>query len=181
MSNFSSELDKITEEYYNIVYAYCLSRMRNVDEAMEITQTVFLSLCKNYKNGKINNAERWLMKTAQNQVAQYLRDKYKKQSMYISEEIDDERINASYNPFEEISEEEIENILNCVIDSLTTEEHYLYESYYGKNKVDKKVLADTLKISEPTLRKRLSRLKSKIIAGIKGLLYCFIIIGFLFK
>lgn len=172
MNYYVSELNTLTKKYYDNIYTYCCRRINDADDAFEITQTVFLSLCKNYEKGDIVDVERWLMQAAKNQVSQYYRDKYKNSNMLVCEELEDNRITASYDFFENIIDEEFEKIIKIVMDSLSDEERRLYDSVYGENKIDYNAISNDLNISQATLRKRISRLKKKIKIKIKNILYC---------
>lgn len=58
-SGDTEALNELILKYYNDIYSYCYRRLCNKENAQDITQDVFLSFCRNFKNyterGKCKN------------------------------------------------------------------------------------------------------------------------------
>ena len=167
----NKKLDEITQKYYLDIYKYCLRRTNNEHDALDITQNVFMILLEKYDNEEILDVKRWLMAVAKKQVERYFRDMYKTRSLIIDNELEEDIQTASYNPFEEISEQELEQMILEVNSSLDEQELILYEAVFVKM-IDYPNLAEQLNISQPALRQRVSRLKKKIKDMIQIMLNC---------
>ncbi len=167
----NNELDKMTERYYDEIYKYCSRRTNNEQDALDITQIVFTILIEHYGKEEINNVKHWLLVVAKNQVNQYYRDTYQNRRYIVDNELEENLQTASYNPFEEISEQELEKMKKVIERSLDKHEQELYQAAFIEKK-DYGDVAEQLNISQPTLRKRISRLKIKIKDMIKKTLYC---------
>lgn len=165
------KLDEITQKYYLTVYKYCLRRTKNMHDALDITQNVFMILLEKYDNEEILDVERWLMAVAKKRVDRYFRDMYKTRSVLIDNELEENIQTASYNPFDDYTEEELEQMIVDINSSLDEQEQKLYEAAFVK-KVDYTEIAAQLNISPPALRKRISRLKKKIKDMIQLILNC---------
>ena len=167
----NEKLNEITEKYYLTIYKYCLRRTNNEHDALDITQNVFMILLEKYDNEEILDVKRWLMAVAKKRVERYFRDMYKTRSMFIDDELEEDIQSASYNPFEEFSEEEFEKMIVDINSSLDEQEQKLYEAAFVK-KVDYSEIASQLNISATALRQRISRLKKKIKEMIQMMLNC---------
>ena len=167
----NEKLDEITQKYYLTIYKYCLRRTKNMHDALDITQNVFMILLEKYDNEEILDVERWLMAVAKKRVDRYFRDMYKTRSVLIDNELEENIQTASYNPFDDYTEEELEQMIVDINSSLDEQEQKLYEAAFVK-KVDYTEIATQLNISPPALRKRISRLKKKIKDMIQLILNC---------
>lgn len=170
MDNLKNNLEIITRQYYDEIFAYCRRHLKNEDDAYDITQTVFMALCGQYTSIKPDSVRKWLYSVAKNNVSDFYRDKQKYNDHFADTEISDDKIGRYDDPFDSISDSEIESIKSDVITKLNESERELYCDVYEKN-TDYNTLAKKYSIPESTLRKRVSRMKIRIIGIIRALLY----------
>ncbi|MGI6744083.1 MAG: RNA polymerase sigma factor [Eubacteriales bacterium] len=169
MEKESLTLDEITELYYDEIFNYCRLHVSNDHDAYDITQSVFLSLCKCFSKINLNNVRQWLYNAAHNIVVDYYRNKKKEAENRISTDIFDESLDIYLDFTDEISGIELNEYINKVISKLTPDEEELYNDIWVCNKSYKAVSRKN-NISEAALRKRISRLAYKLRKLIKSIL-----------
>lgn len=146
--------EMIIDKFYNDVYNFCLSRLKNTHAAEDCTQEVFLMLFR--KRGKLDFSEKfrsWLYSSADKICKNYM-----KKNKNITVDIDDYAEVIADNSVDDISiSEEIYSILDKEDADLLLE--YI-ESDFGQ----RKLIAERLGISLKALYGRMDRLRQKVIS-----------------
>lgn len=147
------------ESYFEYVYAYCRSRLRDKDEAMDCTQEVFLTLWRKLKAREFTlggNPKGWLFATADRISMRYnsLKSRYIKNELL--HEIPEKFI--VYKPFEDVNES-ID--INEALDTLSKDDRKLILDYYAYGKSTSE-LAIEFNVSVETIQRRLSRARDRL-------------------
>lgn len=145
--------EMIINKFYDDIYNFCFSRLKNTHSAEECTQEVFLILFQ--KRGKLDFSEKfrsWLYNTANRICKNYI-----KKNKNITVDIDDYAETIPDNSLTETSlAKELYEILSKEDANLLLE--YI-ESEYGQ----RKQLAKRLGITTKALYGRVDRIRQKVI------------------
>jgi len=148
----------LIEKYYNEIYVYIYKKLFNKDEAMDITQDIFISMLKsiNRFDSKKSAFRTWLYRIAYNKTVDYFR-RIKKFNLdiekieLISEDIFTKLIEDS---------DQIERI-RIYVESLSTNSQMIFKfKFYDE--LTFKEIAGELGCSESTIKTKYYRLISKI-------------------
>ena len=164
MNAIARQLEIITEQYYDEIYKYCRRRVDADDAAYDITQNVFLALSERFTSIDKIKVRKWLYETAKNKIADYYRELQKKKDMMTDipvQELDEEQYPLAYDPFNHMDDEEIEKTAKSIVKNLDARDKELYLDRFVK-RMGYSELAKKHGISEQNMRKRVSRLHSKI-------------------
>lgn len=158
-------VDKAVLDYYSDIYCFCLSYLKNEEDAQDITQDVFLLLGEKAKELEDINIRAWLYSTAKNKIMEAYREKVVRSKHISIEEnghtIADPKSLDFLDVSDEVSDETILSAKDRLLLKLTPQERALYESIYEKKRGRREV-AQELKISERALNMRILRLRRKI-------------------
>lgn len=168
--------EKIAKQYYNKVFSFCFSMAKsNYDDAMEITQEVFLLFAKKAKDLEDDKIEHWLIAVAKKKGLEYFR-RIKKEASIIA--IEDsfrsaDEVFSTITRFYSYSDAEVKLTLDAILKMLTEEEYQLFVKKFIEKKTQAEI-AKELNISISTVSTRTLRLRNKIEK--LGFL-CFTIVG----
>lgn len=161
--------EEIAEAYYDDVYRFCFSRIQNEEEASEVTQDVFLLFqekCDELNDDKIRA---WLYSVANNKLKEKSREIAEREKRLIfgitSGLKSEDELTYEMEYEENITDEEIDEKKSEIISSLSEKELELFMYVYSKHMKYSR-LAETLGVSEASLRTRVSRLNAKIKAKV---------------
>ena len=177
MNDNARQLDILTEQHYDEIYKYCRRRVDTDDAAFDITQNVFLAFSERYFTIDATKIRKWLYETAKHKVADHYRELQKKKDLITDtpiQNLDAEQHNLSYDPFNHMDEEEIEEIAKSIVKNLEPVDKELFLDRFVKGKGYPK-LAEKYNTSEQNIRKRVSRLHKKIKTIVHGFLEMLII------
>lgn len=156
---------EVARLYYDDIYHYCLSRLRNEDNAAEVTQDVFLLFQEKYDGLDDSYIRAWLYKVAGNKIKEKFREIARREKELIfgtrfgtTPSAD---ILLEIEEGNRVTAEELEEKRKSVIESLNEKELELFEMFYTKH-MEYKELAKALNISEGAVRTRVHRLNVKI-------------------
>lgn len=152
-------IDDIVDEYYSEIYYYCARKVKNTNDAYDITQEVFYALISNHDNINSDSIRGWLYSTAKKQVAYYIRNNIR-QRKNESPLSDNESVTI-LSPLEDLSDEEIYDIKDKILSELSEEELQLYKDCYVK-KMSYDKLSHKYGTTKDAMYKRISRLKALI-------------------
>ncbi len=161
--------EEIAETYYDDVYRFCFSRIQNEEEASEVTQDVFLLFqekCDELNDDKIRA---WLFSVANNKIKEKSREIAEREkrlifgNIYSLKSEDEQTYELECDNI--LTDEEIEKMKSEIISSLNEKELELFMYVYSKHMKYAR-LAETLGVSEASLRTRVSRLNAKIKAKV---------------
>lgn len=168
--------EEIAKQYYEKIFSYSLSISKNnYDDALEITQEVFLVFSKKANELTDDNIEHWLMAVAKKKALEYYR-RVKKESMVISLEdsfTSVDEILSAFTKFYSYSDSEIKMTIEAVLKMLTEKEYDLFVKKFVENKTQAEI-AEELGISISNVSSRTARLRNKIE---KLGFFCFTFVG----
>ncbi len=158
-----SKLNSIAGQYYDDIYRFCLYRLKNSDDAKDITQEVFL-LFKEKENELIDNHIRsWLFSVAERKIKEeYKRRKRDSHITYLDELVPyNDEILTEFEEIDFISDEEIEATKAEILSKLSPDEQLLFKFIY-QEKLKYNEIARLLGVSEKTINVRAFRMRLKI-------------------
>lgn len=146
------ELDEIVKEYYNKIYNFCYSQLKDIHAAKDCTQETFYIFLK--KRASLYNSDRissWIYNTAEKVIMKYK----KKHSLFISiENIDNDVLDKTYH-FDKDLIDEIYSILS-------KEEADLLIRYFNADHGERNKISDELGITLIALYKKVARIRKKL-------------------
>ncbi len=149
--------EDLLNKYHRKIFLYCYNILRNIHDAEDATQEVFMKAFRSSSKNKITNSNAWLYKIAYNHCLNRL--KRKSIVTFIpfkeSDKISDGYIEG--NDFE----------LDFILSKLNPKERSLIVLRIIEDK-DFTEIASILGISQQTARKRFERVKEKIQKIIEG-------------
>lgn len=181
------QISKIIEMYYEDIHNYCHARTHDKHIADDLTQDTFLLLINKASTLVDDNIRSWLYSTATNKIKQHyekksIRAKHEQDEIYLS------LIRYDFDNFsldfeleaDEYTLEQIEDIKDTILDSLSAEDKKLYIEIYVNRKQHKEI-ARELGITPKAANVRAFRLKQKILKLTKGILGAMIIVFTLYE
>ena len=163
----SKAFENIVKDTQNYIYYYCLSLLKNEDEASEAVQDIYIILFK-----KLDSVEKpeaflgWLKVVSANYCKNKLLRKHK--SLSLDEEISDygDLNTTQITPEKCIETDEICNIVNSAVDSLPDFQKECVLMYYYYQ-MDISQIAASLGIKEGTVKSRLFNARKSIKAELE--------------
>lgn len=159
--------DKIANIYYDDVYSYCFSKLKDKYVAEDITQDAFLVF--QLKTDKLvdDHIIAWLINTASNLIKAYFREN----SRFIREELKESHLSVNdiiecmerENP---ITPEELDDQIQQILNALNEKERVFFTKRYIEHKTQKEIAAE-MNMSENATKVYYSRLRVKIIEEAK--------------
>lgn len=141
-------LRNATEKYFHTVYRLALSRTKNVSDAEDVTQEVFLKLIKNNKPFESDeHLKAWLIRVTINCSISILKSSFRKKTLPLTEEI----------PFKTKEESDV---YYAVAELPLKYRTVIHLFYYEDLPIAK--IAEILKTKEPTIKTRLLRARKML-------------------
>ncbi len=168
--------EEISKIYYDKILRYSMSISKNnYEDALEITQEVFLVFSKKQKNLKDDDIEHWLLSVAKKKSLEYYRRiKNDQMVMHLEDSFTSpEEVLSTISKYYSISDADIRMTLEAITKMLTEDEYTLYVKKFIENKSQKEI-AEEMGISISTVSTRVSRLRNKIE---KLGFFCFTLVG----
>jgi len=163
--NPKTELEKVSEEYYMLIYKYCRKKLQtNVEDIDDVTNDIFVLFCEKWNSLHKENIRAWLHRAADNIIKKF-HDKNKRRHRefeYI-DDLDDFTVNSlAYNQdFENISDKNINTYRNEILNELSDKERELFEMVFTE-RLSYGEISEQLMISKDNLKNRVYRLRQKI-------------------
>lgn len=168
--------EEISKIYYNKVFRYCMAISKNkYDDALEITQEVFLVFAKKKNELEDDQIDHWLLAVAKKKALEYFH-RVKNDEMVIS--IEDsfkspDEIFSTMTKFYSYSDADTKMTIDAILKLLTKSEYELFVKKFIENKSQAEI-AEELGISVTNVSSRTLRLKNKIE---KMGFFCFTFVG----
>ena len=165
-NNQKAELEKVSEEYYMLIYKYCRKKLQtNEAHAYDATNDVFVLLCEKWDSfHNKDNIRAWLHRAADNIIKKFhsKNKKIHRELKYI-DDLDDFTANSlSYEQdFENISEDNIEVYRDEILNELNDRERELFDIVFTE-RLPYNEICNELSITKENLKKQLYRLRQKI-------------------
>lgn len=158
--------ESLFRKYYQRLYAYSLSILRNEDNAEEVVQQLFYTIWLNKKEMNIRGSVKsYLYQSTFNQSLQQIRqqtmlDKYQKT-------LNDRPEAYSFsNPHNEMEYQELNNVINSIISKQPERRRTIYKMH--KEKMLKyKEIAEELSLSVKTVEAEMTKMYKDLRLGIE--------------
>lgn len=168
--------EEIAKSYYEKVFSYCIAISNgNHQDALDITQEVFLVFSKKINELNDENIEHWLLAVAKKKAYEYFRH-LKKYEVVVS--IEDsfksvDEIFSTLTKFYSYSDADIKLTVEAILKTLTQDEYELFVKKFYEKKTQAQI-AEEMGISVSNVSTKTARLRSKIE---KLGFFCFTFIG----
>lgn len=144
------EFSKVYKKYKDEVYNYVFWRVYNEEDALDITQEIFMKVYRGLPEFKGKSSiKTWIFAIARNTVINYL-----KRNRYKEEDI--ENYVLSYNPDRDVH---MKVLVLKAMERLSDEQREVIKLYFFDG-FSYKEIAELLQISVGTVKSRLSRAKA---------------------
>lgn len=158
--------DEIAKLYYEDVYYLCLVRLRNEENASDVTQEVFLCFQEHCDILEDTYIKSWLYSVANKKIKEQFRKIAKKEKEILLGNKADVFTSSAEMIYEMeidnlITDEEIEKKKDSIIESLNKKELELFEMLYIK-RLEYDEIARSLEISSNAAKARAFRLNNKL-------------------
>lgn len=156
--------EEISKIYYGKIFRYCMSISKsNYEDALEITQEVFLIFSKKRKMLDDDRIEHWLFAVAKKKAYEYFR-RTKNDDMVIS--LEDsfnsvEEVLSTITRYYSVSDADIRMTIEAIMKMLTQEEYDLFVKKFIEKKTHDQISKE-MDVSVSNVSTRLARLRSKI-------------------
>jgi RNA polymerase sigma-70 factor (ECF subfamily) len=157
--------EQIWREHEAYIRKFCEYKLQSQKDLVDdCVSEVFLSLLKALKNNtEINYPKAWLTKVANNKITDIYRNKEKQVEREVA--LNEETLSGSYYDtynFQEVTDEQIEQIKETILNELDETDRRLIENYYIK-KMKVKEMASLYNLSESSVKVKLFRARKTII------------------
>lgn len=156
--------NELAIKYYKDIYSFCCSKLKNTEDAGDVTQAVFLLLQERLEELEPTHIRSWLYCVADKKILEAYRERMKKSNLIPlrSDDRDDsDSLCREFDDYEYIGEDEIEKAKSKILSRLNPKEKELFLKIYEERKKFS-VISQELNISEPAARVRACRLRAKI-------------------
>ncbi len=137
MVDEKSTFGELVENYQEKVFRVALSMLGDKDEALDITQEVFVKAFKSYKDFRFNaSAETWLIKITINKVRDYLRKEKLRRLLFLKPgNISTNQINmiadSNQSPQENFKDKQLRASLRAFQNGLKGREREVFALRFG--------------------------------------------------
>ena len=157
-----------TERYYKEIYCYCRRHVTSEDTAYELTQTVFLRFCEQYRTVERKTVRAWLYRVAKNVCADHYRAEYRTQEWSSGVPVE-ECEDALAKTDAALEHMEFCDAMAELLGKLTDAERQLFFDRYQRG-LSYDAIAEQNGITPTAVRKRCSRMHKKLVKYGKQLL-----------
>lgn len=157
---------ELVENYQKKVFQVAVSMLGNKDEALDITQDVFVKAFRSYKKFRFNaSPETWLIKITINRVRDYLRKEKLRRLLFLRPgNISDNQINtmadSDQSSQEILKEKQLQTHLRAFQDGLKGREKEVFSLRFG-NEYTIKEISELIGISQSSVKTYLYRALDK--------------------
>lgn len=151
--------DRIANKYYNDIYRFCASKLKNADAA-DVTQDVFLLFQEKCPYLDDVNISAWLLSVASKKIYEKYRNDKKELTLKERLEIFDDVITTVEETCQ-VTEEEVLKAKDEVLSGLSEKEKRLYEMIYTQRRKYADI-ARELETTEKAISMKAFRLNKKI-------------------
>jgi len=155
--------ERVYEEYKDMVYNYVFWKVKNEEDALDLTQDIFFKVYKGLRNFREESSlKTWVMKIAVNHVKDFYRKKFRRDSEYF-EDFNEEDEEDSKIPEIFVEEDEIHDrsLVERALERLKDWEREIIVLYYMEGfQYDE--IAGILGIPMGTVKSRLNSAKKSL-------------------
>ncbi|MBQ8182668.1 MAG: sigma-70 family RNA polymerase sigma factor [Clostridia bacterium] len=156
--------EEISKTYYRKIFDFCFSHANNnYNDAVDITQEVFLVFSKKLNVLEDIEIEHWLYSVAKKKTLEYYRRVRNDEIVTSLEDsfTSPDEILSTISRYYSVSDADIKMTLEAITKLLTKNEYELYIKKFVENKSQAEI-ANELNISVSSVSTRTARLRSKI-------------------
>lgn len=154
--------DEVLDEYYRYIFKFVVKQVKNIDDAKDLTQGIFLKAYNNYKkfNPKKSNVKTWLFAIANNHIINFWRSSYvKRMSQY---EFDFDQLKSDEDVLEAVVQDENAGLLLAImVKELNARNLRMMNLYFFSN-LSPKEIAEVLNMKSKTVSNVVSLSISKL-------------------
>lgn len=165
------EMDKICEEHYSYILKLCRSRLKNKEDAEDVTQETFLLFSERAHIIEDRYIKTWLATVAVNKIKNIYAKRHKERERLL--EYDDEMVNLEEKAStlqSDIATLYAEKYIDETYNRLTDKEKVLFDMVADGMKKEGEI-AEELGIGDHACYMRKNRLKTKVTDIIRELLF----------
>ena len=157
---------ELVENYQKKVFQVAIGMLGNKEEALDITQDVFVKAFRSYKKFRFNaSPETWLIRITINRVRDYLRkEKLRRLLFFLPRNISDNQINtmadSGQSPHTMLKEKQLQAHVRAFQDVLKGREKEVFSLRFG-NEYTIKEIAEFTGISQSSVKTYLYRALDK--------------------
>ena len=157
---------ELVENYQKKVFQVAIGMLGNKDEALDITQDVFVKAFRSYKKFRFNaSPETWLIRITINRVKDYLRkEKLRRLLFFRSGSMSDNQINAmadsDKSPQEIVKEKQLQVHVMAFQDGLKGREREVFSLRFGNDYTIKEI-SELIGVSQSSVKTYLYRALDK--------------------
>ncbi len=157
-------LEEITNQFYNKIYTFCMAKSgNNPDDAMDITQEVFMVLTQKKNELEDTNIKQWLLEVARHKSQEHYRQlrKHQRVSSFEDTFTSADEVFSTITKLHSYSDADIKMTIDAILQTLTEKEYELYVKKFVENKTREEI-AEEMGISVSNVSTRIARLRKKI-------------------
>lgn len=150
---WSSCIDELYQRYSHLVFGVCLKYVKQIENAEDITLTLFTSLTQKLLQHQVQHFKSWIYVSARNSSLMFLRANKKSEELMQDDHLFDE---SEFLLEEKHQKDELLDNLSAVFDELKEEQKMCIQLFY----LEKKSYEEVAQITHYTLKEVKSHLQN---------------------
>ena len=150
---WSSCIDELYQRYSHLVFGVCLKYVKQIENAEDITLTLFTSLTQKLLQHQVQHFKSWIYVSARNSSLMFLRANKKSEELMQDDHLFDE---SEFLLAEKHQKDELLDNLSAVFDELKEEQKMCIQLFY----LEKKSYEEVAQITHYTLKEVKSHLQN---------------------
>ena len=150
---WSSCIDELYQRYSHLVFGVCLKYVKQIENAEDITLTLFTSLTQKLLQHQVQHFKSWIYVSARNSSLMFLRANKKSEELRQDDHLFDE---SEFLLEEKHQKDELLDNLSAVFDELKEEQKLCIQLFY----LEKKSYEEVAQLTHYTLKEVKSHLQN---------------------
>jgi RNA polymerase sigma factor (sigma-70 family) len=150
---WSSCIDELYQRYSHLVFGVCLKYVKQIENAEDITLTLFTSLTQKLLQHQVQHFKSWIYVSARNSSLMFLRANKKSEELMQDDHLFDE---SEFLLEEKHQKDELLDNLSAVFDELKEEQKMCIQLFY----LEKKSYEEVAQLTHYTLKEVKSHLQN---------------------
>jgi RNA polymerase sigma-70 factor (ECF subfamily) len=150
---WSSCIDELYQRYSHLVFGVCLKYVKQIENAEDITLTLFTSLTQKLLQHQVQHFKSWIYVSARNSSLMFLRANKKSEELMQDDHLFDE---SEFLLEEKHQKDELLDNLSAVFDELKAEQKMCIQLFY----LEKKSYEEVAQLTHYTLKEVKSHLQN---------------------
>ncbi|MFZ9613160.1 MAG: RNA polymerase sigma factor [Crocinitomicaceae bacterium] len=150
---WSSCIDELYQRYSHLVFGVCLKYVKQIENAEDITLTLFTSLTQKLLQHQVQHFKSWIYVSARNSSLMFLRANKKSEELMQDDHLFDE---SEFLLAEKQQKDELLDNLSAVFDELKEEQKMCIQLFY----LEKKSYEEVAQLTHYTLKEVKSHLQN---------------------